>query len=92
MPVRAVLAVDQGTTNSKAVLVAETGAILATGAAPVDIRHPRPGWVEQDAEGCRDDGCGHVLARAAVSCPDVTCALRDEVELARGAGVPVGGE
>jgi glycerol kinase len=50
MPVRAVLAVDQGTTNSKAVLIAETGAILATGAAPVDIRHPQPGWVEQDAE------------------------------------------
>jgi glycerol kinase len=50
MPARALLAVDQGTTNSKAVLVAETGAILATGAAPVDIRHPQPGWVEQDAE------------------------------------------
>jgi glycerol kinase len=50
MPARAVLAVDQGTTNSKAVLVAETGAILAAGAAPVEIRHPRPGWVEQDAE------------------------------------------
>lgn len=50
MPARALLAVDQGTTNSKAVLVAETGAILATGAAPVEIRHPRPGWVEQDAE------------------------------------------
>jgi glycerol kinase len=50
MPVRALLAVDQGTTNSKAVLVAETGAILATGAAQVAIRHPRPGWVEQDAE------------------------------------------
>lgn len=50
MAVRAVLAVDQGTTNSKAVLVADTGAILATGAAPVDIRHPQPGWVEQDAE------------------------------------------
>ena len=49
MPVRAVLAVDQGTTNSKAVLVSETGAILSTGAAPVDIRHPQPGWVEQDA-------------------------------------------
>lgn len=50
MAARAVLAVDQGTTNSKAVLIAETGAILATGAAPVDIRHPQPGWVEQDAE------------------------------------------
>ncbi|MGP1393964.1 MAG: FGGY family carbohydrate kinase [Inquilinaceae bacterium] len=47
---RAVLAIDEGTTNAKAVLVSPTGEIIATGAAPVPIFHPRPGWVEQDAE------------------------------------------
>ncbi|NIK55118.1 FGGY family carbohydrate kinase [Kribbella shirazensis] len=48
--VQAVLAVDQGTTNSKAVLVAADGQVLATGSAPVGLSTPRPGWVEQDAE------------------------------------------
>ncbi len=46
----AVLAVDQGTTNSKAVLVGVDGAVLGAGAAPVGLSTPRPGWVEQDAD------------------------------------------
>jgi glycerol kinase len=45
-----VLAIDQGTTNSKAVLVDEEGRVVAGGAAPVGISSPRPGWVEQDAD------------------------------------------
>ncbi|MCB1332814.1 MAG: FGGY-family carbohydrate kinase [Roseivivax sp.] len=45
---RAILAIDQGTTNSKAVLVSEQGEILSRGSSPVGIEHPRPGWVEQD--------------------------------------------
>jgi glycerol kinase len=44
----AILAIDQGTTNSKAVLVSEAGEILARGTAAVGITHPQPGWVEQD--------------------------------------------
>ncbi|WP_350279611.1 FGGY family carbohydrate kinase [Kribbella sp. HUAS MG21] len=48
--VQAVLAVDQGTSNSKAVLVAADGSVLGTGSAPVGLSTPRPGWVEQDAE------------------------------------------
>lgn len=44
----AILAIDQGTTNSKAVLVSPEGHILARGSAPVGIKHPQPGWVEQD--------------------------------------------
>lgn len=45
---RAILAIDQGTTNSKAVLVSEQGEILARGSAAVGISYPQPGWVEQD--------------------------------------------
>lgn len=44
---QAILAIDQGTTNSKAVLLSTAGEILARGSAPVGIRHPQPGWVEQ---------------------------------------------
>lgn len=45
---RAILAIDQGTTNSKAVLVSETGDVVAKGSAAVGISYPQPGWVEQD--------------------------------------------
>jgi glycerol kinase len=45
---RAIIAIDQGTTNSKAVLVSSEGWILSRGSAAVGIDHPRPGWVEQD--------------------------------------------
>jgi glycerol kinase len=45
---RAILAIDQGTTNSKAILVSEAGALISRGSAPVGISYPRPGWVEQD--------------------------------------------
>jgi glycerol kinase len=47
---RAILAIDQGTTNSKAVLVSETGDIIARGSAAVGISYPEPGWVEQDPD------------------------------------------
>lgn len=42
-----ILAVDQGTSATKAVLVARSGEIVARGQAPVAEVHPRPGWVEQ---------------------------------------------
>ncbi len=45
----AVLALDQGTTNSKAVLIGRSGAVVSRGSAPVAVSHPRPAWVEQDA-------------------------------------------
>ncbi|MCY4348276.1 MAG: FGGY-family carbohydrate kinase [Thiotrichales bacterium] len=47
---RAILAIDEGTTNAKAILVREDGAILAGGACAVETRYPRPGWVEQGAD------------------------------------------
>lgn len=44
-----ILAIDEGTTNSKAILIDENGSIIASGSAPVPIEHPKPGWVQQDA-------------------------------------------
>ncbi len=48
MPV--ILSIDQGTTNTKAILVAANGDVLAAGSAPVGVTSPHPGWVEQDAD------------------------------------------
>jgi glycerol kinase len=45
-----VLAIDQGTSSTKALLVDEAGAVIARASARVSCRYPRPGWVEQDAE------------------------------------------
>jgi glycerol kinase len=45
-----ILAVDQGTTSTKALLVSPDGEVVASSSAPVGRRFPRPGWVEQDAE------------------------------------------
>ncbi len=47
---RFVLAVDQGTTGTTAVVVAEDGRIVGTAYQEVRASYPRPGWVEQDPE------------------------------------------
>jgi glycerol kinase len=44
-----VLAIDQGTTNTKVLLVDERGGVAARASRPLSIRFPQPGWVEQDA-------------------------------------------
>lgn len=49
MPDDLVLAIDQGTSSTKCLLVAADGRIVRSASAPVPIRYPRPGWVEQDA-------------------------------------------
>lgn len=50
MKLPCILAIDEGTTNSKAVLVSVDGTIVSTGSSPVPIVHPQPGWVEQNAD------------------------------------------
>lgn len=49
MTLRHALANDQGTTNTKAVLVDQTGRILARASCPLRTHSPRPGWAEQSA-------------------------------------------
>jgi glycerol kinase len=44
-----ILTIDQGTTNTKALVVDESGIILARSSQPTAINYPQPGWVEQDA-------------------------------------------
>jgi glycerol kinase len=45
-----ILAIDQGTSATKAILVDGRGVIAAHATAPVGQAHPRPGWVEQSAD------------------------------------------
>jgi glycerol kinase len=45
-----VLAIDQGTTNTKALLIDAAGTIVAQASVPVTVSHPKPGWAEQSGE------------------------------------------
>src|SRR6516165_5902014 len=45
-----VLAIDQGTTNTKALALDPNGRIVARHSVPTPISYPRPGWVEQSGD------------------------------------------
>jgi glycerol kinase len=47
---RFVLALDQGTTGSRALVVDPDGAVRGTGYVELPQYYPKPGWVEHDAE------------------------------------------
>ncbi len=69
---RHILAIDQGTTNTKALLFDERGQIAASASRPVPVEFPLPGWVEQDAEELWRtvvDAAGDCLAQAAAGSP-----------------------
>ncbi len=45
-----VLAIDQGTTNTKAVLISPAGQVLARASVPLTTHYPQPSWAEQSAQ------------------------------------------
>jgi glycerol kinase len=47
---RYVLALDQGTTSSRALVVAEDGTVVASAQREIGQHYPQPGWVEHDAD------------------------------------------
>ncbi len=64
-PAGYILALDEGTTNTKAFLVDAAGSIVREAARPLSISYPRPAWVEQDAAeiwGCSLAAMAQVLA------------------------------
>jgi len=73
-----ILAIDQGTTNTKVLLVGPEGRVLAQGSASASPTFPRPAWVEQDAmalwesvlramEACLADAGGPVPIAVAIT-------------------------
>jgi len=44
-----VLAIDQGTTNTKVLVIAADGTVLARASAPLTTAYPQSGWAEQSA-------------------------------------------
>lgn len=46
-----ILAIDEGTTNAKAIAVDRHGTVVARGSQPLTLNHPQPGLAEQDPIG-----------------------------------------
>ncbi len=46
----ALLALDQGTTSSRALMFDETGRVIASAQEEFAQGYPKPGWVEHDPE------------------------------------------
>jgi glycerol kinase len=71
---KAVLALDQGTTSSRAIAFGRDGRILATAQQEFRQIFPQPGWVEHDAEEIwrtQRDVASQVLAKAGLGAADV---------------------
>ena len=64
-----VLAIDQGTTNTKALLVAPDGSVRLTRSRPMRIDYPHPGWAEQSASDIWEAVAALIAEVAAASDP-----------------------
>ncbi|MGH9062060.1 MAG: FGGY family carbohydrate kinase, partial [Acidimicrobiales bacterium] len=98
MPITShVLAVDQGTTGTTAVVVGEDGLAAGTGYAGLRQHFPRPGWVEHDPEDIWQSvvtAAGAALADSGVAPTDVgALGITNQRETAvlwdRATGLPV---
>jgi glycerol kinase len=80
-----ILAIDQGTTNTKAILVDAQGRVVSRAARATQITYPQPGWVEQDAlelwatarqaiEECAQATTGKIIAVAVTNQRETTVA------------------
>ncbi len=47
---KGIMAIDQGTTSSRALIFAHDGRVLASAQEPLAQHYPEPGWVEHDPE------------------------------------------
>ncbi|ODS52913.1 MAG: hypothetical protein ABS36_15760 [Acidobacteria bacterium SCN 69-37] len=91
-----ILAIDQGTTNTKVLLMGSDGAVVAHASRPVETTFPQPGWVEQDARGIWRtvvDAIDECLARAGGTQPDAIAVTNQRESVLvwdRRTGVPAG--
>src|SRR6478735_8169794 len=69
------MAIDQGTTSSRALIVSSEGSILASAQTPVEMIYPHPGWVNQNAMNLWETTyrvAHDAIARAGVKLTDIT--------------------
>lgn len=92
---RHILAIDQGTTNTKVLLFDDEVRVVARASRPVSIAFPQPGWVEQDPAGLWrsvEEGIAACLSAAGVH-PDIVAVTNQRESVVvweRASGRPLG--
>jgi glycerol kinase len=66
----AILSIDQGTSNTKALLVAPDGSVLLSRPRAMRVDYPRPGWAEQSASDIWEAVAG-LIAELEAAAPQV---------------------
>jgi glycerol kinase len=69
-----ILAIDQGTTSSRALIVDQSGQIVSVAQRPIEMIYPHPGWVNQDATNIWQATlacCHEAIAKAGMSAVDI---------------------
>jgi glycerol kinase len=92
-----ILALDQGTTSSRAIVFDRTGSIKAKAQREIAQRYPRPGWVEHDANELWATQAGvaaEAIASAGIrtselACLGITNQRETTVVWDRGTGEPI---
>ena len=94
---KAILALDQGTTTSRAVLFDRNGEVLASSHCEFNQHFPQPGWVEHDATEIWQTQCrvaAEVIAKAAIAADEIAAiGITNQRETTvlwdRGSGIPL---
>ena len=76
---RCILALDQGTTSSRAIVFAHDGAVLGIAQQEFPQHFPQPGWVEHDAEDIWNSQAAvavEALGRAGVTAAEIAVPFR----------------
>ncbi len=66
-----ILAIDQGTTNTKALLVARDGSVLLSRSRAMTVDYPRAGWAEQSASDIWE-AVAALIAELVAAAPDAS--------------------
>ncbi|MGB1581739.1 MAG: glycerol kinase GlpK, partial [Nevskiales bacterium] len=78
------LAIDQGTTSSRAIVFDKTGKILSTSQQEFDQHYPQDGWVEHDAEDIWHgvlQVCRQAIQKAGISAAEIAgCGITNQRE------------
>ena len=70
-----IMALDQGTSSSRAILFNESGEAVASSSQTFDSIYPQPGWVEQDPESIwqsQKETIENVLLKSGLTLSDIT--------------------
>ena len=96
MSSRCILAIDQGTTNTKAVVVDEGGIVVAAASERVEVDFPQPGWAESDPMSIWEsvksavDGCLSQISDPKITSIGISNQRESVVAWERSTGDPLG--